>query len=191
MRRALAVLLLASSCDLADVDEAARPDATTAAAPETASSDPLSATSYDASRRVMALRIGRLDLDGTFAPLVDGAALEIVQGPQGGIHLEVAIEVRPTGAASLDVDLLAAAHLADAPDGRPLPASPVLIGALAVSDYPLELDGECYRSAVIPIFLNEVEASKYASRPATVSITLTVAQSTLRVERRVLLVDAL
>ncbi len=105
--------------------------------------------------------LGVVDEDDVFSPLMWHHTLEIVQGNQGGIHLEVALflELKEgLPAPSINLYFIGQTHI----DGD-------LVGGLTVPKLPileLEPGSGVYVSPPLPLIFDENQASAYLGEPA-------------------------
>lgn len=126
--------------------------------------------------------LGQVDADGQFSVLLEGQPLEIVQGPQGGIHAEVVVEVLPLSdeGAKFVVGLNCSTHIDDA-----------LVGLIDVKNYKLIPVGDdgWYRSQLVPIFFEKNVAAPYEGHSATISCEIKIAGVVFSAVQTVLLID--
>ena len=104
-----------------------------------------------------------------FSALVDGQELEIVQGFQGGVHLEVAFEI-DLGLAYAETqivyfDLFAQTFLEGADSVAELELANFKAGNMGFG---------VFRSQTIPIIFEKNQAAHYADRAATIVVQLTL-----------------
>jgi len=137
-----------------DPTDVAAPDALADAAP----ADDLGPV--DTAAPAPPLTLGALDAGGAFTAFTDGQSVEIVQGPQGGIHLELALRFPAPGDADpIVVTLHAETHL----DGA-------VVGTLDSPDYPApRVAADLGQTYVLPVIFVTNDASPYVG--ATVSLT--------------------
>lgn len=122
----------------------------------------------------------------TFSPFNPGAPLEIVQGFQGGIHLEIRVRVVVVGAT--------------APAGRIFGdlsaktfAGGAGVGAISVKDYPLEkVPGlaDTFESPPIPVFFFTSQAAPYTGLTASLDVTFDHLGKSGQQTTTVLLIDS-
>jgi hypothetical protein len=101
----------------------------------------------------------------TFTPLADGIDLEITQGPQGGIHLEVGIDVTWDSAETKLSGVLSCRTRLGAKD----------VGFNETPNFILYRtpDGT-YRSVMIPVYFQDWDAAVYVNQNVAVSCTFTI-----------------
>lgn len=120
------------------------------------------------------LVLGRDDARWCFEPLSDGAALEIVHGIQGGIHVELRVALRGGATAptiGLEVELT---H-----DGTALARfASTLVGLQPLGDpaIPPDVDGfaASWATAAFPVVFANVDASLYTGLDAAVRGRVTI-----------------
>ncbi|MCC6621405.1 MAG: hypothetical protein IT385_09120 [Deltaproteobacteria bacterium] len=118
------------------------------------------------------LALGRSDPEGCFERLVDGDALTIVHGIQGGIHVEIRIAAQGIevgeGRIGFEVDLVA--------DGSSLARFASEVGELRAL-----VDAEAYATPAFPLIFPSPDASLYHGREAELraAVTLRGARQTL------------
>lgn len=101
------------------------------------------------------LTIGAL-IEDAFVPIETGAQIEIVQGSQGGIHLEVAARIAVPTLGSPFVALWATTDIGEAQ-----------AGSVTVARFPMASAGGAFESGLVPIFFKANQASAYVGEPAT------------------------
>lgn len=108
--------------------------------------------------------LGAYDADAGYAWIAfgEGQAVEIVQGPQGGIHAETALELdlgSDTGGAAF-VDIHATLTI----EGEP-------VAALDVEHFQVTpVGGGVFRTPVLPVYFVEEVAAPYAERAAVLHV---------------------
>lgn len=124
---------------------------------------------------------------GGFAELTDGTELEVVQGSQGGIHVEVLVHIRPAagGEETRFWALTGETKL-----------SGEVVASLNVPYYPIVPEGGLFASEPLPIIFFQDEAEFYlgpALTPTPVVVCLAVGEgggeAVVDVCRAVVLVD--
>jgi hypothetical protein len=127
----------------------------------------------------LVVTLGRYAPNEGFVPLVDGAAMEIVQGPQGGIHLEVAFSLWPANEAPNAVDLVCSTHI----EGE-------LEGYVQIVGFPLHVqDDGTSKTSMFFVFFKDNVSDDYIGDQAGVSCDVTVTGEPHAVGASVLLVD--
>ncbi|MBT9559340.1 MAG: hypothetical protein IV100_25120 [Myxococcales bacterium] len=115
-----------------------------------------------------------------FTPLPDGVDFEITQGPQGGIHLEVGIDVTwDSEEAKLSGVLSCRTRLADKDVGFNETPNFILYRAPEGT----------YRSIVIPVYFQDFDAAVYVNQNVAVSCMFTIGEVALQDGAVVHLVD--
>ena len=126
------------------------------------------------------LVLGRVDSEFQFTALAAEDVIEIVQGPQGGIHLEIGVLlnlVGPPGQLSVDVT---AATLQDG----------VEVGSAAYANLAVyETEPGVYQSGFFIVIFHTDEAEPYAGKPARIRVSAQVGELTGWAELGVQLVD--
>ena len=105
-----------------------------------------------------------------FGPLADGQEAEIVQGPQGGVHLTIALEadLGPLVGSldSLFADITATVDV----DGEE-------VAVLAVEHFALsEITWGTYRTSTLPVVFDEHLAAPYVGKSATLTAEILVGE---------------
>lgn len=116
----------------------------------------------------------------TFAPLSDGVDLEITQGPQGGIHLEVGIDVAWDSEETKLSGVLSCRTRLGAKD----------VGFNETPNFILYRAPEgTYRSIVIPVYFQDFDAAVYVDETVAVSCSFLIGDVLLEDGAVVHLVD--
>jgi len=115
----------------------------------------------------LTLTLGTASL-GEFAPLPDGTDLEIVQGPQGGIHIEVAVELT----IAADSPLASGSEIIATISGD-MAIEGAVVGSTTLSNYlmPAVAPG-VFGSGVMFLIFEQDIAAPYAGKAAQVSLTV-------------------
>lgn len=133
----------------------------------------------DAVEPPMPLTLGTL-AGATFTPLADGVDLEITQGPQGGIHLEVGIDVTWVSEETKLSGVLSCRTRLGAKD----------VGFNETPNFILYRTQEgTYRSVMIPVYFQDWDAAVYVNQNVAVSCTFTIGDVPLEDGAVVHLVD--
>ncbi len=128
-----------------------------------ASGDP-DALDADVAEVGTGFELGRWTQDTTFEPIEDGVVLEIVQGEQGGVHVEVAVRVWEPQAGDP-----AYLHI----EGRVIEAGG-LIAYTDVLNFPFRPAGQgAWVSDTVFIFLAQNVADPYIGANVLVRVTVT------------------
>ncbi len=139
--------------------------------PDTAPAEPLCEPSPSvAGSNDFELIVGRL-VAGQFTELADGEEIEIIQGPQGGVHLEVAVRLVPPAPLAEELLLTATEATTIQPCGG---ADQAVVGDFnnkKLPVYPLTEPGP-YQSQKLLVIFDEDEAVHYAARPCAVQVTV-------------------
>lgn len=117
------------------------------------------------------VELGRLTA-GVFSPLEDGDEIEIIQGEQGGVHVEVAVRVYDTGESQAKL-------LADIEAGTYQPCGsgePAQVGSLSTAKHPLFVvdDADEYQSGKLVVIFEQNQGHYYADRPCGVSVRVSL-----------------
>lgn len=128
------------------------------------------------------LIIAQVSEDGSLLPLEDGAAVEIVQGPQGGIHIEVALDIYLT-AVEPPATIKPAIECELTDRGE-------ILALVKVSKYPMVLREEgTYRTELMPVIFVEHLATHYVGLEPRLVCRVVAADYTLSAVVNLVLVD--
>jgi len=104
----------------------------------------------------LSIRLERPLFDGGTELLYPDIPMEIVQGPQGGIHLEILIDALIPGGESIPLDLTCTTHI----DGE-------LVGYVTIMGFPTFLAaGGSFKTQVLTVFFKENIAAPYVGLSA-------------------------
>jgi hypothetical protein len=121
--------------------------------------------------------------DGQFAAFTGGQDVEIVQGPQGGIHATVVLELQHTTLTLVGGKALVGMECATRVDQE-------LVGLITVSTYKLQvLSGTHFMSPEITVFFVQDVADPYVDKVAEISCKVTHQGTALQSAVMVLLKD--
>ncbi len=156
-----------------DVDTGPEPDTDTSDdndVPDTVEDDTFEPV--DTSLPPVDMVVGQFDAAGVvFTEFVSGQEIEIIQGPQGGVHIEIALDYGfPGGATSLPTEV----NLFTEIDGQ-------AVGDFVSLAYPTPMVGvERYRTFPIPLIFYTDLADPYVGANAVLNLSMTLPDNTTR-----------
>ena len=133
------------------------------------------------------LTLGIFGADKQLAVPAEDAAIEIVQGPQGGVHIEVGFRLTLPGPAATDAVRVSVA----ADTLQPCDASAPPVGSYRASKYLVVPDptGQALVSGAVPVIFDGNVAEPYVDRPCCVALTVQVDGATYQATHRFTCVD--